>query len=167
VRIYKKKNAAYELTQEKRRRLKNPEKRRAKERQWYKASPEKYRKRAREYYHRNRDLCVAKTREWERKNPEKSKILKTAHSHKRRAQKKLSHGAFTAKDVKEIIKLQRNKCAICRLPLGKKIHIDHIISLANGGSNNRRNIQVVHPKCNLSKHSRDPIEFMQSRGFLI
>jgi 5-methylcytosine-specific restriction endonuclease McrA len=45
--------------------------------------------------------------------------------------------------------------------------LDHIIPLARGGKNEYRNMQVTCPTCNRQKHSKDPIEFMQSRGYLL
>ncbi|MBU9359553.1 HNH endonuclease [Burkholderia multivorans] len=44
---------------------------------------------------------------------------------------------------------------------------DDIEPLARGGSNDIANIQLLCRTCNLSKHARDPVEFMQSRGFLL
>jgi len=45
--------------------------------------------------------------------------------------------------------------------------MDHIVPLAKGGKNIDSNIQLTCPKCNLEKNSKDPIEFMQSRGYLL
>lgn len=39
--------------------------------------------------------------------------------------------------------------------------------LARGGTNQRTNLQLLCPPCNLSKSAKDPIDFMQSRGFLL
>jgi len=36
-----------------------------------------------------------------------------------------------------------------------------------GGANDRANLQLLCGSCNKSKHAKDPIDFMQSRGFLL
>lgn len=106
----------------------------------------------------------ATTLRWARKNPEKIKI----NDHRRRARKINAGGSFTAEDVEEIRKLQRNRCARCGKSLnGKEAHIDHIIPLARGGSNDRRNLQFLDALCNLSKHARDPIDDMRRLGRLL
>jgi hypothetical protein len=46
-----------------------------------------------------------------------------------------------------------NVCALCEQPIltGEKVHIDHIIPVRKGGTNDPSNLQVVHDFCNLSK----------------
>jgi hypothetical protein len=39
--------------------------------------------------------------------------------------------------------------------------------LAKGGTNTDNNMQLLKATCNQQKHAKDPVEFMQSRGFLI
>ena len=133
------------------------------------------------YYAANRDKCVAACRayyeshtesarqrrmEWEKRNPELVRLGKKAYKHRRRAKQALG-GSFIARDVQEILQLQKHKCAICRKKLGRTHHVDHIIPLAKGGTNDRRNIQIAHPRCNTQKAAKDPIDFMRSRGFLL
>lgn len=50
---------------------------------------------------------------------------------------------------------------------GLKYHVDHIVPLIAGGSNDRSNLQILCQPCNNSKSSKDQIEFMQSRGMLL
>lgn len=63
--------------------------------------------------------------------------------------------------------LQRGKCAICRTALGANYHTDHIVPLAKGGKHHKHNVQLLCGPCNVRKSAKDPIEFMQSRGFLL
>ena len=81
----------------------------------------------------------------------------------RRARLKGNGGTHTAADIAQILSLQKHKCACCRGGLRRKRwHVDHIVPIARGGSNDRRNLQLLCQPCNHSKHSRDPLEFMRS-----
>ena len=90
-----------------------------------------------------------------------------AKDSRRRAQKLQAGGTFTASDVTALRKLQQNKCAACQCCIEKRYHVDHIEPLSRGGSNDKSNLQLLCPTCNLSKGARDPIAFMQSRGMLL
>jgi 5-methylcytosine-specific restriction endonuclease McrA len=46
-------------------------------------------------------------------------------------------------------------------------HLDHIVSLKRGGDNVDSNMQLLTKRCNQNKSAKDPIAFMQSRGFLL
>lgn len=111
----------------------------------------------------NRERRKAANAAWQRNNP----TIVAANYHKRRARKIAAEGSFTRADIETIRRLQRDRCAICRRALAGRGTIDHIVALAAGGSNGRRNLQLVCRPCNSSKHVRDAIDFMQSRGFLL
>ncbi len=102
-------------------------------------------------------------REYSRKNAAK---LATKERNKR-AIKLRNGGTHTKEDVADILKMQRGKCAYCKVKLGKKYHVDHIIPSVKGGSNGRENLQILCALCNHKKHARDPVEFAQSLGFLL
>lgn len=136
---------------------------REKSKKWRNENPEKARlSRANSWKkHRNKRLVVNK--KWRMENQDRVRAIKS----NRRARKNGNGGEYTGADVAAIIKYQRNRCAYCRVKLGKKYHIDHIIPLARGGSNDRRNLQVLCAPCNLSKHARDPIDHARSLGMLL
>lgn len=70
-------------------------------------------------------------------------------------------------DVQRLYLLQHGKCAICKVIVNNDYHVDHIIALKNGGANSNDNLQILCPLCNIAKGSKDPIKFMQSKGYLL
>lgn len=85
----------------------------------------------------------------------------------RKARKRGAPGRHTAKQIQCLFAMQRGRCAACGRSIAGEYHADHIVALARGGSNDISNIQLLCPPCNLEKHAKDPIEFMQSRGKLL
>lgn len=86
----------------------------------------------------------------------------------RRARGIKSVGMLSKGLADKLFALQRGKCACgCKQPLGDDYHLDHIIPLALGGANTDDNIQLLRPLCNHQKNAKHPIDFMQSRGYLL
>ena len=86
--------------------------------------------------------------------------------HKRRSIIKSVGGKHTKNDVLFILEKQKKKCVACSCDISKSYTIDHIKPISKGGSNNKDNIQLLCKSCNSSKGNKDPIEFMQTLGFL-
>jgi len=101
--------------------------------------------------------------EWEAKHPDAKRI----RCQNRRAKQRENGGTLSKGLVKELFRLQQGKCACCYKPLGSKFHLDHKMPVALGGAHQDWNMQLLCPTCNLSKHAKHPIDFMQSRGFLL
>ena len=132
--------------------------------QWKKENRDRvYRQRA-EAYRRNPEKHRKLARDWAAANPEYRRV----QGRLKRARAAAASGSHTAGDVAEIIQLQKNKCAYCGVRLGQTIrHVDHIVPLARGGTNDRRNLQVLCQPCNNSKHAKDPIVFARQLGRLL
>lgn len=171
----------------------NPEKTKASVDAWKIANPEKIKIGKSSYYERNkqkvkldasiwysRNSAAAKSRSvvWRKNNPERKKntdlAWHKAHpdamkviSQNRRAQKKSSGGKLSIGISEKLFKLQKGKCACCGEPLGEKYHLDHKMPLALGGGHTDENMQLLKQKCNSQKGKKHPIDFMQSRGFLL
>jgi len=111
----------------------------------------------------NREKISNDKRAYRKNN--KEKIL--AHCRNRRARKKLAGGTHTAADIINLFKLQKKKCAVCKKSIIKGYHVDHVIAIVNGGTNDKYNLQLLCAPCNLSKNDTDPIDFMQSKGMLL
>ena len=125
------------------------------------------------YYAANRDRILAKYAEWRAKNPHRVKEIQAAQYQQlkaaglRRFERRGSSGRYMPQQIKELYEKQRGKCAVCRTELGSKYHRDHIIPVVRGGSDDIGNIQLLCMPCNKHKFTKDPIEYMQSRGLLL
>ena len=101
-----------------------------------------------------------RTKAYRKNNPEKIREF----SSKRKG---LKTGKLPRGTVLRIGELQRWMCPICTDGIKSKFHMDHIIPLARGGKHEPLNIQLLCPTCNVSKSAKDPVLYMQSRGFLL
>ena len=109
-----------------------------------------------------KDRRLARVRAYFKAHPE----MRRRHSANREAQKRGSGGKLSRGIYKRLLELQRGLCVVCRIRLDK-YHLDHIIPLAAGGEHSDKNVQLLCPLCNLSKSAKHPVDFMQSRGFLL
>lgn len=123
---------------------------------------------ARNRYWQDHELTRAKRNarqsRYRRENPE----LHRAHLAKRRKRLRSDGDNFTASDVSRLLTSQCGRCAepSCRSSLKKGYHVDHVMPLALGGSNNAGNIQLLCPACNIRKGRRHPIEWANLNGRL-
>lgn len=141
----------------------NCEKKNARHRLWREQNKERALANEAQYRIDNRERLNKRNREWAKTHHETYSV----YCRNRRARKRAAEGSHTADDIARLREVQRDRCAVCRAKLNKKGHVDHIIALSKGGSNWPNNLQLLCESCNCSKHSRDPIEFMRSRGRLL
>lgn len=99
--------------------------------------------------------------------PEQKRITNNAAASRRRAREANAGGSFTRLDVERIYALQKGRCANCRKLLGSIFHRDHREPLSKGGSNDASNIDLLCPRCNLSKKDREPHVWARINGKLI
>lgn len=144
-------------------RKQNPEKVKASKLKYYSENLERDRELKKSYFERNKQTILESRAAWRKANPKS--VL--AYKHRRRTLKSQSLEHYTPKDVAQLFQLQNGLCVVCRLDLPVNYHIDHIIPLARGGDNTKYNIQLLCPCCNRQKGAKDPIVFMQSKGFLL
>lgn len=123
------------------------------------SNPDKIRVQKADWYTENRENRIAVASKWQRENREARRVIR---QNRRAAKGKLSKGL-----AEKLFKLQRGKCACCGKPLGNDYHMDHRMPLALGGDNMDYNIQLLRKQCNQQKHTKDPIDFMRQRGFLL
>lgn len=99
-------------------------------------------------------------RKYRAENPEKAREW-----HLNRLRKK--KGRIEYGSLPKLFKLQKGKCAICTVVLPSNYHVDHIMPIAKGGLNEKYNIQLLCPTCNVRKSAKDPIKYAQERGMLL
>ena len=134
-------------------------------RRWHKANPEKSKALARrKYANADREAIRERHRLWHKNNPEKSRALST----RRRAAKLAAPGSHTGAETQAILIAQNHRCIYCHADLRKvKRHLDHVIPLSRGGSNDKSNLQWLCQSCNVKKSNKDPIDFAQEQGRLL
>jgi 5-methylcytosine-specific restriction endonuclease McrA len=172
----------------------DPESRREKARKYGRENAERARERAKQWYWSNRESALESKRAYHHENAPKLAEKKRAYrlnnlgkireagrrfyaENKERlrpsrkaakAMRRSAEGVVTKDDVAWLLEMQRWKCAVCAQSVKRaRYHLDHIMPLAKGGTNNRDNLQVLCPSCNLSKSSKHPVDFMQQRGMLL
>jgi 5-methylcytosine-specific restriction endonuclease McrA len=156
----------------------NRESIRLRDRAWRAKNPDKVKARKKAEYIRTKDKHLARCKIYAKNNKERlrnaDRIKREANPERYRAykknyklRKKGARGSHTGDDILAILKAQKGKCAYCRIKVGKKYHVDHIIPLFRDGSNDRKNLQILCARCNHTKHAKDPIVFAQSLGMLI
>lgn len=153
----------YAKEYDRKRYLKHGEKIRSKVRDYANKNKERVREGRALYYKNNSEAIKARGKQWRKDHPEIVADMKAAGRRRERD----AEGRHDYRELKGLREKQRNCCAICKNPFGKKYHKDHIIPLVLGGTNWIHNIQYLCPSCNLQKNRQDPIEFMVSKGYLI
>ncbi len=115
--------------------------------------------------HNNRSQRNKVTALWRKDNPETAKL----YNQKRRARKQAAQGTHTLGDLDDIRRMQCDKCAMpwCRAKLKGEGHVDHIVALSCGGSDDRKNLQFLCAPCNLHKRTQDMTSVVQQHGFLL
>ena len=141
----------------------NPENEKAACAKWRATNPEKAKEANAKWRASNTERHIAAKAKWAAANPESNRIRKQ----NRRARKIANGGRLSPGLAAKLFKLQRGKCACCHVSIADGNHLDHNIPVALGGPNEDWNMQLLCPPCNLQKHAKHPIDFMQSRGFLL
>lgn len=133
----------------------NKEKRYATYLKWQAENMERVREIGREGYWRNREVRLERVRRHRLNNP----MAVRATAHKMRARRSRVKGAHTAADLSKQYDTQRGRCWWCGKHVGDTYHVDHVIPISRGGSNNPENLVIACPSCNMRKHARLPHEW--------
>lgn len=119
---------------------------------------------SRRWYAENKADRNVSVRAWQKSHPENLRAIK----HRYRAKAKAG-GSHSAEDIRDLMKIQKRKCAHpwCKRSLADGYHVDHRIPISAGGANDRSNLQLLCPTCNLHKSFKHPVDFAQQNGFLV
>ena len=147
--------------------------------EWQTKNPEKYAEYQLLYRQENAKAAADRARFWRKINPERSARnakawaaanpgLRAQSAHNRRARIASAGGVLSSGIYERLMEQQRGLCPCCRVDLSKtKTHLDHIMPISRGGDNSDMNVQLLCQSCNLQKHAKHPVDFMQERGFLL
>lgn len=100
-------------------------------------------------------------KEWRRQNPDKLKLQWRV----RQARERSAEGNHTPSDIRAMFESQEGRCAYCGIKLDARFHVDHIIPVSRGGSNDPENLCLACRDCNLSKKDKTPDEWKAIRGW--
>jgi 5-methylcytosine-specific restriction endonuclease McrA len=88
---------------------------------------------------------------------EHGKMASRAKCHRRRALKMSAKGAYTAQDISCQMKRQHGRCYYCDVKFSKgkrAYHVDHVVPLSRGGTNDPSNLVLACNSCNSSKKDK-------------
>jgi 5-methylcytosine-specific restriction endonuclease McrA len=119
---------------------------------------EKERAAQRTYYLTHQERHRDKNRKWLR--TARGKAFVAARGHNRRSA--LIGISMTLDTVLELKSEYSGICPYCNQPIVKG-HIDHIVPVCKGGTNDRENLVWVCRDCNLKKNNKGLLEFLLSR----
>lgn len=133
----------------------------ARNRAYYQAHPE-YREKAKELSKRWKEANPEKTRLLRKRSTEKARMRRHAdpayrahHNELQNRRRARSSAAYrNLRNVLYLLEQQKGRCAACGewLPEERsEVHVDHIIPAAKGGTNDLRNLQLLHRVCNQRK----------------
>lgn len=124
-------------------------------------------KAGREAYAADPQKFIERQRQLREQDPDGFRSKKNVHGRNRRARLVGTPEKHSLSDIEWLWDQQRGKCVFCLEPLPEKgFHVDHHEPLSRGGSNDRRNLRLLHKRCNLTKNARDPFEFAKEHGLL-
>lgn len=129
----------------------------------YLSNPQISKDKSREWREANGDRALKRVKKWQAKNPEKVRHFKLKNKSKRRG----ATGSHTLSQIVTLLEGQQFKCAACKKSIKLHRHLDHIMPISRGGSNDIKNLQWLCPPCNLRKNAKHPIDWAQEMGRLL
>lgn len=141
-------------------RKENPQYRVDYRKEWALENRERVSKTNQKWYEQNKERKKQKQKIWNLNNKDRLKV----HSQNRKS--RIGVQKISYEDIQRKLMLQKESCAVCKTVLDS-YEIDHVVPLALGGKHEASNIQILCPHCNRTKSKKDPLIFMQSKGYLL
>lgn len=142
--------------------------------QWVKNNPEKIKSYQSKYYWTHREQELESNKKYRQENADKEKARKERYkkanpdyerNNRNRRRAKLMSVASEKYTVQDVLTRYGTDCHICEEPIDltasrlagrgnwqKGLHLDHVVSIANGGNDTLDNVKPAHVLCNLRKH---------------
>lgn len=149
----------------------DPEAKREYDRAWRDANREALREQRRAYREANREDFAARDKAYAERNREQLRVKAAERFQKRyysdpeyrercrlndlRRKTRLVDAFVEDVDPAVVFVRDNGVCGICGEPVDPDSwHLDHIVPLARSGTHEYANVQVAHPRCNMSKGAR-------------
>jgi len=122
-----------------------------KAKEWAAENKEKIRKKNKKYYSENKEKAKIFRKKWQGNNPEKVR----EENFRRRTNGKIEKGVIAKIINENILKYGIITCEKCKKQClsSYDYHVDHIVPISKGGTNDCGNLQVLCAYCNLNKHT--------------
>ena len=128
---------------------------RLRSKKWAESHPDRKRTADRLHYQHNSARVRSNVKAWRDRNKERHNT-----SNRNRRASAAAGGRHTYRDINRLWVEQRGICAYCPSVLTLKgYHVDHVIPLSRGGSNDGSNLCLSCPSCNLRKHTMTGEEY--------
>ena len=120
-----------------------------KRKQYYQDNREAILARNRDYYEANKDRLLEQNRQYRQDNPEVWRQADARRRKRMRGGETFERWEIIKRDSVDGVPI----CQICKQAITdrNKIHVDHIIPLAQGGENTRDNVRVTCKSCNIRR----------------
>ena len=134
-------------------RSRNPERKVESDRLYRENNREKRRVSGRAWHEANKKKINLKSADYRKNNPDKD----VEYKHRRRARLSGASGGHSSEDIRGLLEQQNSRCEACRIRLAvkgkRKYHVDHMVPLSRGGSDDVSNLQLLCQTCNQRKHA--------------
>lgn len=136
------------------------------QKRWRRAHPEKQREYGRRYAEAHPERRAKQYREsnkrYKKNHPDRVRLQWRNVNARRRG----AAGTHSTEDVLVQLKRQKGRCYYCGEKVGDTYHVEHVVPLSRGGSNDPDNIVIACLRCNLSKSDRMPHEWPEGGRLL-